>query len=198
MSIKWSTARGKKLIDLRKYTGLQICNGRLCESVHTCYKYNGESVVDYLLAQPDAFEAIENVHICNKSVYSDHCALSFSLTGKSQGTHSGKTLFRPSSNQVVYRYQNSQSLYCNKFLGTECTHLYENLLCKIIGFDHDPRSAVDIFDNYIKTAIDGIFHKRKTVTMSTFPTTNAKQQNADYIICWKKLRLAIIAPPTII
>ena len=161
---------GKKLIDLCKYTGLQICNGRLCESAHTCYKYNGESVVDYLLAQPDAFAAIENFHIRDKSVYSDHCALSFSLTGKSQGTHSGKTRFRPSSNPVVYRWdQNSQSIYCNRFLGPECTHLYENLLCKIIDVDHDPRSAADIFDNYIKTAIDGIFRKRKSYTTSSFP-----------------------------
>ena len=84
---------GKKLIDLCKYTGLHICNGIQCESAHTCYKYNGESVVDYLLAQPDAFAAIENFHICDKSVYSDHCALSFSLTGKLHGTHSGKNPF---------------------------------------------------------------------------------------------------------
>ena len=161
---------GKKLIDLCKYTGLQICNGRLCESAHTCYKYNRESVVDYLLAQPDAFAAIANFHICDKSVYSDHCALSFSLTGKLQGTNSGKTRFRPSSTPVVYRWdQNAQSIYCNRFLGTEWTHLYENLLCKIIDVDHDPRSAADIFDNYIKTAIDGIFHRRKTVTTSTLP-----------------------------
>ena len=41
---------GRRLIDLCKYTGLQICNGRLCASKHTCCKYNGESVVDYLLA----------------------------------------------------------------------------------------------------------------------------------------------------
>ena len=29
---------GRKLIDLCKYTGLQICNGRLCASKHTCYR----------------------------------------------------------------------------------------------------------------------------------------------------------------
>ena len=33
---------GKKLIDLCKYTGLQICNGRLNESLYTCYKITGK------------------------------------------------------------------------------------------------------------------------------------------------------------
>ena len=52
---KIENSYGKKLLDLCKYTGLQICNGRLCDSSYTCYKYNGESVVDYLLAPPNIF-----------------------------------------------------------------------------------------------------------------------------------------------
>ena len=153
---------GKKLIDLCKYTGLQICNGRLCESAYTCYRYNGESVVDYLLAQPNAVAAIGKLEVCDKSVYSDHCALSFSLSGKLHGMKSGKKHLRQeSSNPVEYQWNPSlQSIYCNKFLGVECTNLYENLLCKIIDVDNNPMAAVDIFDNYIKTAIGGIFRKR--------------------------------------
>ena len=162
---------GKKLIDLCKYTGLQICNGRLCESAYTCYRYNGESVVDYLLAPPNAVAAIGKLEVCDKSVYSDHCALSFSLSGKLHGMKSGKKHFRrESSNPVAYQWNPSlQSIYCNKFLGAECTNLYENLLCKIIDVDNNPMAAVDIFDNYIKTAIDGIFRKRKNINTSTFP-----------------------------
>ena len=72
---------GRRLIDLCKYAGLQICNGWLCASKHTCYKYNGESVVDYLLAPPNLFEMIRNFQIFDKLVYSDHCALSFALSG---------------------------------------------------------------------------------------------------------------------
>ena len=80
---------GKTFIHLCEYTGLQICNGRLCESAYTCYQYNGESVVDYLLAPPNAVAAIGKLEVCDKSVYSDHCALSFSLTGKLHGINSG-------------------------------------------------------------------------------------------------------------
>ena len=71
---------GKILLDLYKYIGLQICNGRLCDSSNTCYKYNGESVVDYLLALPNTFCLIKHFQILDGMVHSDHCALSFSLS----------------------------------------------------------------------------------------------------------------------
>ena len=96
-------AYGKKLIDLCKYAGLQICNGRLCDSGYTCYKYNGESVVDYLLAPPNAFTTIGNFKICDKLVYSDHCALSFSLLDKTPHLHNGKDRTKPINPQpLVY------------------------------------------------------------------------------------------------
>ena len=82
---------GKKIIDLCNYTGLQICNGRLCESAYTCLRYNGGSVVDYLLVPPNAVTAIGKLEVCDKSVYSDHCALSFALMGKLHGINPVKT-----------------------------------------------------------------------------------------------------------
>ena len=140
---------GKKLIDLCKYTGLQICNGRLNESIYTCYRYNGESVVDYLLAPPGAFASIENFKVCDKTVYSDHSALSFSLTNRTNGLHPvNKDTQQRCSYPVVYRWDPSkQPIYCEKLLDTECTKIYENLLCKIIDIDRDPRSAIGIFDD---------------------------------------------------
>ena len=162
---------GKKLIDLCKYTGLQICNGRLNESIYTCYKYNGESVVDYLLAPPGAFASIDNFKVCDKTVYSDHSALSFSLTNVTNGLHPvNKHTQQRCSYPVVYRWDPSkQPIYCEKLLGTECTKIYENLLCKIIDIDRDPRSAIGIFDDYMNTAINGLFHKRKVVNTNDFP-----------------------------
>ena len=150
---------GKKLIDLCKYTGLQICNGRLNESICTCYKYNGESVVDYLLAPPGAFASIENLKVCDKTVYSDHNALSFSLTNRTNGLHPvNKHAQKRCSYPVVYRWDpRKQPIYCEKLLGTECTKIYENLLRKIIDIDRDPRSAIGIFDDYMNTAINGPF-----------------------------------------
>ena len=54
---------GRQLIEMCKYTGLQICNGRLTKSAFTCYKHNGESVVDYLLATPNANEYVSKIDI---------------------------------------------------------------------------------------------------------------------------------------
>ena len=71
---------------------------------------------------------------------------------------------------VVYSWDPSkQPIYCEKLLGTECTKIYENLLCKIFDIDRDPRSVIGIFDDYMNTAINGLFHKRKVVNTNDFP-----------------------------
>ena len=165
-------AYGKKLIDLCKYAGLQICNGRLCGSGYTCYKYNGESVVDYLLAPPNAFTTIGDFKICDKLVYSDHCALSFSLLGESPHLHNGKDRTRPKNPKpLVYRWDPSlKATYCSRLHSIECMDLYGNLLCKIADDEHDPRSAVTIFSNYIDAAINGLFQKRKNCVKRNFPS----------------------------
>ena len=75
------------MIDLYKYTGIHVYNDRLNERIYTCYKYNGESVVDYLLAPPGAFASTENFMVCNRNVHSDRSGLSFFLTDKTNGLH---------------------------------------------------------------------------------------------------------------
>ena len=47
--------------------------------------------------------------------------------------------------------------------------MYRNLLCKIIDIDRDPRSAIGIFDDYMNTALNGLFDKRKIVNTNDFP-----------------------------
>ena len=99
-------------------------------------------------------------------MYSDHCALSFSLTNRTVNKHTQQRCSYP----VVYRWDPSkQPIYCEKLLNTECTKIYENLLCKTIDIDRDPRSAIGIFDDYMNTAINGLFHKRKVVNTNDSP-----------------------------
>ena len=99
---------GRRLIDLCKYAGLQICNGRLCASKYTCYKYNGESVVDYLLAPSNFFDIIINFQIFDKLVYSDHCALSFALSGHG---HSRKNLVFKNHREKIKTYPEVKQLH---------------------------------------------------------------------------------------
>ena len=105
-----------------------------------------------------------------------------------------KHLWRESSNPVVYQWNPSlQSIYCNKFLGAECTNLYENLLCKITDVDNNPMSAVDILITTCisKQLLMGFSVKERISIQPLFraingTTTNVKLQNVDYMIYRKK------------
>ena len=74
---------GEKLISLCKTVPLFICNGRKLGDIlgsYTCFKWNGQSVVDYCLASPGVFNKIST---CQVGTYfphiSDHCSISIIL-----------------------------------------------------------------------------------------------------------------------
>ncbi len=79
---------GYKLLDLCKETGLRIVNGRVGSDKgvgnYTCHIRQGSSVVDYLLADASYFSQICNFSVCDNNVFSDHCALSFVISGSSR------------------------------------------------------------------------------------------------------------------
>ena len=164
---------GRRLIDLCKYAGLQICNGRLCASKHTCYKYNGESVVDYLLAPSNFFYMIRNFQIFDKLVYSDHYALSFALSGHG---HLRKNLVFKNHREKIKTYLavykwNPDLLpaYRERLLNMDCINLCDQLLNKITGVNLDSGAAVDTFNDYMITAIGPLFSKRNNNRTGTFP-----------------------------
>ena len=74
---------GKQLIDLCISASLKIVNGRMLgdsTGKYTCHKYNGSSVVDYVIADHTTFAQIRyfRVHDLVGSL-SDHCKVSFGL-----------------------------------------------------------------------------------------------------------------------
>jgi hypothetical protein len=74
---------GKQLIDLCISASLKIVNGRMLgdpNGRYTCHKYNGSSVVDYIIADHTTFSQIRylKVHDLQGSL-SDHCMVSFGL-----------------------------------------------------------------------------------------------------------------------
>ena len=74
---------GKELLLLCQSSGLRIVNGRYSLDKHvgkfTCYKDNGQSVVDYLLAQENLFNSLLLFEIGEKWPDSDHCPVTFHL-----------------------------------------------------------------------------------------------------------------------
>ena len=48
-------------------------------------------------------------------------------------------------------------------------NLFERLLCKIADCDNEQKTAIDIFNDHINTAIGQHFQKRKAIHTSNFP-----------------------------
>ena len=74
---------GQSLLELCKTVPLRICNGRKLGDIlgsFTCYKYNGQSVVDYCLASPTLMNKISEFKVQTfLPTFSDHCAISVKL-----------------------------------------------------------------------------------------------------------------------
>ena len=62
---------------------LRIINGRFSADgnvdKYTCHTYNGSSVVDYFICTPDLFQNINDFHVKDAVVYSDHCPIILEL-----------------------------------------------------------------------------------------------------------------------
>ena len=75
--------RGKNILDMCKGLDLSIINGRKTGDVFgnfTCFQWNGNSVVDYLITSEQLFKKIPNFKVGEFIPWlSDHCPLIFSL-----------------------------------------------------------------------------------------------------------------------
>ena len=80
---KSTNSYGEKLISLCKTVPLFICNGRKLGDIlgsYTCFKWNGQSVVDYCLASPGIFYKISTFQVDRFLPHiSDHCSVSIKL-----------------------------------------------------------------------------------------------------------------------
>ena len=129
--------------------------------------------MDYLLAPPNFFEMIRNFQTCDRLVYSDHCAISFALSGHG---HLRKNLVYKITGKKIKTYSavykwNPDLLkaYRERLLNTDCINLYNQLLNKITGVNLDSGAAVDTFNDYMNTAIGPLFSKRNDNRTGTFP-----------------------------
>ena len=74
---------GEQLIALCRSVPLRVCNGRKVGDIvgeYTCYKWNGQSVVDYCLASPGVYNKISSYQVHDFiPQLSDHCPISLKL-----------------------------------------------------------------------------------------------------------------------
>ena len=75
---KKTNSNGKHLADLCMINNLKILNGRKIGDLtgkYTCHQYNGSSVVDYIIAEPNIFDKINYFQVLPLTSYSDHCQI---------------------------------------------------------------------------------------------------------------------------
>ena len=98
-----------ELINFCKSTGYRIANGRIGSDKEngnfTCYKPNGNSIVDYLLIKDKDFDKLSNFEIGELNEYSDHCFLSLKI--KRNAPHSKENAIANQPNEKLGETQSS-------------------------------------------------------------------------------------------
>jgi hypothetical protein len=79
---KHTNNSGKLLLNICKESGLRILKGRVTGDItgkHTCFTYNGSSLVNYTLSSQDLLKSVGYFEILEFNLFSNHCPISCSL-----------------------------------------------------------------------------------------------------------------------
>ena len=166
-------SHGKKLINLCKTTGYQIQNGRINEksNVFTCYRHNGQSAVDYLLARNDSAYLIQDFEVQPHTVNSDHSALTFSLPAKQITLHSPASKSRPVQREIKrYKFEKSrENQYHIELSKADNKNRHEDFLCDIVSKDLTHKEVIDNFYDCIMPPIKDTFRVVQNKKKTNFP-----------------------------
>ena len=105
--------RGRKLIDFATEWNLSIFNGSTIGDITgkwTCMRYNGQSVVDYLLASHKLLHRITALKILDFNEFSDHRPIRCSFKCTTGNTFSnGKTAFNFDAKPLGFRWKTANN-----------------------------------------------------------------------------------------
>ena len=152
--------RGNELLDMCKSLDLNIINGRKTGDLfgnYTCFKWNGSSVVDYLITSSSMFGNIPLFRVGEFLPWlSDHCPIYFTfevrgdLSGGASDTGSPR---KKAPKQYVWSSESK-----NKYLETLRSDDFQIKWEKCVELDHsDPNIAV----NYISGVLVGAAERAK-------------------------------------
>ena len=151
--------RGKELIELCKSLGLVTLNGRKIGDLFgnfTSFQWNGNSVVDYVLADQSIFSSISFFKIGDFVPWlSDHCALRFKLESSVLEKN-----FNPSD---TLDKEKLDSLYWNSDSPEKFVRILRNHEQEISEtMTSSDANVLEKFENIVKNVIEeGKFKKRK-------------------------------------
>ena len=81
-SDKGTNSQKKRLLDLVESQNMLILNGRTfgdSTGKYTCFKWNGNSVVDYFITTPNFLHRVKSLSVCEHTLFSDHNPILLSL-----------------------------------------------------------------------------------------------------------------------
>ena len=81
--------RGRKFLDLVSACNMEILNGNMIGDItgnYTCHRYNGSSVVDYMVTSQHLLHTINQFKVMSFSILSDHCPTSCFINSSVRGS----------------------------------------------------------------------------------------------------------------
>ena len=184
---------GKELIDFCKGTGLVTVNGRMhndkCIGNYTYYHPNGgKSLIDYLLAMPSYMSNIDSFTVSTKRADSDHVPIRFSIK-LPKPVHQNVTV-DTGETQMAYKWDASKiGEYKETFTQQGCINFLNKLIEESANPECTSEKMTEIFYDYLNSAIDANFSRRKVKTTTKFPRNKwfdqdckiAKRKVHDYV-----------------
>ncbi len=166
---------GKELLLLCQSSGLRIVNGRysLDKNVgkFTCYKDNGQSVVDYLLAQENLFNSLVFFEVGQKWPDSDHCPVTFHLKATFLGSsrHQNKDSVNGTFEYSKFIWDVGSSETIRNYLFDEQGTAHLNEFYDCIYNLESGENAANAFSKCIAQACDRSLKKSGKQFSSHFP-----------------------------
>ena len=167
---------GRKLIELCINSGLQILNGRNLFSTntnqYTCFRHNGNSVVDVLMTSADFVSRLTKFEILPRNVNSDHRPLSFDLVVKRKTNSINSPTRDTLSEQFKYMWDSSKiPEYLSSLKNPSNITFYEDFLCNISNASMHPNEVTESFYIYLNNAIANVFKTYKPKSINNkFPS----------------------------
>ena len=142
----------------------------LDKDVFTCYRHDGESVVDFLLAPTNLWKIISKFRILDKMAYSDHCPISFSIKESHKVPQSEQHKNGNDMIPTAYRWDNRlKHEYSSRLNEGHDNELYDKLLCQISDTNIASNEVVATFYEYLDSKITGLFKKKWYNNKNSFP-----------------------------
>ena len=122
------------------------------DSKFTCIRYNGSSVVDYVIAQVDSLKMVAQFQVLEKLIESDHKPLSLTLNVELNKRHAIRD--REYALSYCYKWNIYNDLtYLEAFNSTAAQKIYQEILCNIADDDSTSDKIVDLFYDMMMTGI---------------------------------------------